>query len=404
MAEGELIVGLDIGTSKIGVIIGETDGEGGFKVIGVGTSPSEGLRHGAVVNMEKAIGAIVKAVEEAEMMAGVRVDSVYVGISGDHVKSINTRGMVAISGPNNQVTKEDVRRVIKAARAVSLPPNQEILHVLPQEFIIDDQIGIKDPLGISGVRLEVKVHIVTAAATALQNIRRCVNEAGLRVKKIVLEPLASSLAVLGEDEKELGVGLLDLGGGTTDIALFFEGSIQHTGVIELGGDNVTKDIAKVLRTPVNQAEKIKIKHGCAIGAKATEEETIEVAGIDGRPSRTVPRSFLTRIIQARMEEIFKIAQKEIKRSAYADFLATGIVITGGGALLKGAVELAERIFDMPVTLGVPKGFGGLVDLAQNPIHATGVGLVLYGLKHEAEEQGVKMGIIEKLKRWLKEFG
>lgn len=402
MTEGELIVGLDIGTSKIGVIIGETDREGGIKVIGVGTSPSKGLRHGAVVNMEKAIGAIVKAVEEAEMMAGVRVDSVYAGISGDHVKSINSRGMVAISGPNNQVIKEDVRRVIKAAEAVSLPPNQEILHVLPQEFIIDDQIGIKDPLGISGVRLEVKVHIVTAAATALQNIRRCVNEAGLKVKKIVLEPLASSFAVLGEDEKELGVGLLDLGGGTTDIALFFEGSIQHTGVIELGGNNVTKDIAKVLRTPVNQAEKIKIRHGCALRTKATEE-TIEVAGIDGRPSRTVPKGFLTRIIQARMEEIFKIAQKEIKRSAYADFLATGIVITGGGALLKGAVELAERIFDMPVKLGVPKGFEGLVDLAQNPIHATGVGLVLYGLKHEAEQQGVKMGIVERLKRWLKEF-
>jgi len=381
---GEIYAALDIGTNKIAMLITEIDDEQAFKIIGVGVAPSEGLRRGVVVNLEKTVQSIEKAVREAEMMAGVQVHSVYVGIAGDHIRSINSRGVVAVSGANHEIKEEDVRRVIEAAKAISLPPDREILHVLQQEYIVDNQAGIKNPIGFSGVRLETEVHIVTGAVTSKQNIDRCVQRAGLRVKGVVLEPLASSMAVLGDDEKEIGVGLIDLGGGTTDIALFFEGSIRHTAVIALGGQNVTNDIAQGLRTRAEEAEKLKLKYGCALASTQDNNDIIEVTIVGGRSTSLVPRSVLTAIIQPRVEEILTLAKREIQRSDYADFLNAGIVLTGGGALLEGIIELAEQIFDMPVKLGIPRGFGGLVGLARSPIHSTGIGLIHHALNQRKE--------------------
>jgi len=402
---GQLIAGLDIGTNKIAVIIAERDEYEGFQVIGVGVAPSEGLRRGVVVNLDKTVQSIQKALKEAELMAGREVETVYVGIAGDHIRSINSRGVVAVSGPTHEITPDDVRRVIDAAKAVSLPIDREIIHVIPQEYIVDGQGGIKNPVGFSGVRLEAEVHIVTGAVTSAQNIYRCVQRAGLRVRSLVLEPLASSYAVLGEDEKEIGVGLIDLGGGTTDIALFFEGSIRHTAVIGLGGRNVTNDIAQGLRTPLDQAENIKLKYGCALEEKSENGQLIEVPGVGGRPSTMVPKSYLTAIIQPRVEEILTLAKREIQRSDYADFLSAGIVLTGGGAMLEGITQLAEQIFDMPVKLGIPHGFGGLVGLARSPIHATGIGLIHYGLHFKQEdmtpEQEDEADLFETILNWMK---
>ncbi len=381
----KIITGVDIGTSKIGVIIAEVEDTDDVKIVGVGVSPSDGLRRGVVVNLEKTVQSIKRAVNEAQLMAGIEVGPVYVGIAGDHIHSFNSRGVVAVSGPDHEIKMDDIRRVIDAAKAVSLPIDREIIHVIPQEFIVDDQDNIKDPVGFSGVRLEAEVHIVTGAVTSAQNIYRCVERAGLNVQSLVLEPLASSYAVLGEDEKEIGVGLIDLGGGTTDIALFFEGSIRHTAVIGLGGRNVTNDIAQGLRTPVDQAEKIKRKFGAALPKSDDQNYLMEVPGVGGRAATNVPRRYLTSIIQPRVEEILTLAKREIQRSDYRDFLNAGLVLTGGGSMLEGIVELAEQIFDMPVKAGIPQGFGGLVGLARTPIHSTGVGLIYYGIRHGSEE-------------------
>ncbi|MDZ7319412.1 MAG: cell division protein FtsA, partial [candidate division KSB1 bacterium] len=377
MASPEIITGLDIGTTKISAIIAEVEEDAQPKIIGVGMVPSEGLRKGVVVNVEKTVRSIESAIDKAEQMAGLKVNQVYVGIAGDHIRSYNGRGVVAVAGPDNEITEDDVRRVIDAAKAVVMPMDREIIHIIPQEFIVDDQRGIKDPLGMSGIRLETEVHIVTGAITSAQNICRSVERAGVDVVDLVLEPLASSYSVLSEDEKELGVVVMDMGGGTTDIAMFFEGCIRHTAVVALGGGNVTHDIALCLRTPVDQAEMIKIKHGCALHSLIENpDQTIEIAGVGGRPPRKVAQELLVDIIHPRMEELFRLTAGEIRKSEFANLMTAGVVITGGGALIRGAVELAEEVFDMPVKLGIPKGFSGLIDLAKSPIHATGVGLIL----------------------------
>ncbi len=400
------IAGLDIGTTKIAAIIAEVNGSPEPTIIGVGTSPSDGLRRGVVVNLEKTIRSIQTAIEEAERMAGVQIDEVFAGIAGDHIRSINGRGVVAVAGQNNEITQADIRRVIDAAKAVALPIDREILHILPQEFIVDDQHGIKDPVGMSGVRLEAEVHIVTGAITSAQNIYRSISRAGMQTMDLVLEPLASSYSVLGEDEKELGVIVMDLGGGTTDVAMFFEECIRHTAVIGLGGKSITNDLALGLRTPVDQAENIKIRHGCAIRKPGFRDETIEVPGVGGRPERRLSKAYLVDIIQPRMEEILTLAHREIKKSNYVHLMTAGLVITGGGSLLEGTVELAEEIFDMSVKLGVPNRFNGLTDLAQNPIHATGVGLVHYGIKHKGDEflgdneQGLFPWVIGRMRKWF----
>ncbi|MFQ5753412.1 MAG: cell division protein FtsA [bacterium] len=404
----EYITGLDIGTTKIGAIIAEVNGDMDPTIIGVGTSPSEGLRRGVVVNLDKTVRSIQAAVEEAERMAGLQVNDVFAGIAGDHIRSINGRGVVAVAGPNNEITKADVRRVIDAAKAVALPFDREILHILPQEFTVDDQHGIKDPVGMSGVRLEAEVHIVTGAITSAQNIYRSINRAGIQVLDLVLEPLASSYAVLGDDEKELGVIVMDLGGGTTDIAIFFEGCIRHTAVVGLGGKNVTNDIAIGFRTPVDQAEQIKIQNGCAIRKQGDREEIIEVPDVGGRAPRRISKAYLVDIIQPRMEEILSLAFREIKKSNYVHLMTSGLVLTGGGSLLSGTIELAEEIFDMPVKLGVPERFNGLKDLVQSPIHATGVGLVHYGIHHKYEaddylgndEHGLFNWVVNRMRRWF----
>ncbi|MCH8954070.1 cell division protein FtsA [candidate division KSB1 bacterium] len=400
------IAGLDIGTTKIAAIIAEINGSPEPTIIGVGTSPSDGLRKGVVVNLEKTIRSIEAAIEEAERMAGVQIDEVFAGIAGDHIRSINGRGVVAVAGPNNEITPADIRRVIDAAKAIALPIDREVLHILPQEFIVDDQHGIKDPVGMSGVRLEVEVHIVTGAITSAQNIYRSISRAGMRAMDLVLEPLASSYSVLGEDEKELGVIVMDLGGGTTDIAMFFEECIRHTAVVGLGGKSITNDLALGLRTPVDQAENIKIQHGCAIRKPGFRDETIEVPGVGGRPERRLSKAYLVDIIQPRMEEILTLAHREIKKSNYVHLMSAGLVLTGGGSLLEGTVELAEEIFDMSVKLGVPNKFNGLTDLAQSPIHATGVGLVHYGIKHKGDEflgdneQGLFPWIMGRMRKWF----
>ncbi|MDZ7261174.1 MAG: cell division protein FtsA [candidate division KSB1 bacterium] len=409
METTEIIAGLDIGTTKIGAIIAEVDERGEPKIVGVGHAPSEGLKKGVVVNLEKTVQSIEKAVEQAERMAGVTIHSVFVGIAGDHIRGINGRGVVAVAGPDNEITPNDIRRVIDAAKAVALPIDREIIHILPQEFIVDEQRGIRDPLGMSGVRLEAEVHIVTGAITSAQNIYRSVERAGLGVIDLVLQPLASSYSVLNDDERELGVAVIDLGGGTTDIAMFFEGCIRHTSIVALGGGNVTNDIALCLRTPLEQAEMIKIKYGTTFPLEnSNNNDTIEIPGVGGRPARKVSKNLLIDIIQPRMEEILTLAHNEIKKSEFANLMTAGVVLTGGGSLLRGTVELAEEIFDMPVKLGIPSGFTGLVDLARSPIYATGVGLVLYGLKHKSEidsmlgesEMGLFERIWERMRMWF----
>lgn len=380
MGKQNLIVGLDIGTTKIAVLISELEESGPPRIVGMGTSRSEGLKRGVVINLEKTVESITKALEDAEMMAGVKVSSVFAGIAGDHIRSINSRGVIALSGSGSEISSKDVERVINAARAVALPMDREIIHVLPQEYTVDDQSGIKDPIGMSGVRLEAEVHIVTGAVTSAQNIYRSVKKAGLEVCDLVLQPLASSYALLSPEEEELGVALIDLGGGTTDIAIFHDGSIRHTAVIGLGGNNVTNDIAIGLRTPVEQAEEIKKSYGCALSSLVDSDEMIKVPGVGGREPKEISRGVLAAIIEPRAEEIFSLVLREIKKTNYSDLLVAGVVLTGGGSLMEGMIELAEQIFDMPVKKGIPQGFSGLVDMVSTPIHSTGVGLILYGLE------------------------
>lgn len=371
-----LIVGLDIGTSKIVAVVGELSPEGDLEVIGIGSHPSRGLQRGVVVNIESTVQSIQRAVEEAELMAGCEINAVYAGIAGDHVRSLNSHGIVAIK--EKEVVASDVERVIDAARAVAIPADQRVLHVLPQEFLIDFQEGIREPIGMSGVRLEGKVHLVTCAVSAAQNIVKCVQRCGLTVEDVVLEQLASSYSVLTEDERELGVCLVDMGGGTTDIAVFCEGAIQHTAVIPIAGDQVTKDIAISLRTPIPYAEDIKIKYACALSHLANPDETIEVPGVGDRPARRLARQTLAEVVEPRYEELYQLVAEELRRSGFLEMVAAGIVITGGSSKMEGAIELAEEVFHMPVRLGVPQHVEGLSDVVRNPIHATGVGLLLYG--------------------------
>lgn len=411
MPDNNIIVGLDIGTTKIAAVIAEMGNNGTLNIIGVGTHPSEGLRRGVVINLDKTVNSIQKAVKSAELMAGVEVSSVYTGICGDHIRSLNSRGVVAISKTDHEIINEDVNRAIEAAKAISLPMDREILHIIPQEYIVDDQDGIKDPVGMAGIRLEIDAHIVTGAVTSAQNIYKSVHRAGLKINDLVLQPLASSYAVLGDDERELGVVLIDIGGGTTDIAIFFEGSIRHTAVVGLGGKNVTNDIALGLRTPIDQAERIKLEEGCAFAPLVPKDETIEVPGIGGRPPRQVSKSILASIIQPRMEEILYLALREIKKSDYLDMMTAGIVMTGGCALLEGATELAEQIYDMPVKIGMPMGFGGLVEAAKSPPLATGVGLTQYGMKqkynpdldYNNDDSKLFNAIFSRMKKWFTEF-
>jgi cell division protein FtsA len=405
-----VVVGLDIGTTKIAAIVAEIDDEGQVKIVGVGTSASDGLRRGVVVNIDKTVRSITRAIEGAERMAGVKVESVFAGIAGDHIRSINSRGVIAVSRSDNEITTADVDRVIDAAKAVAIPMDREIIHVIPQEYIVDNQGGIKDPIGISGVRLEAEVHIVTGAVTTAQNLYKSIKRSGLSVQDLVLEPLASSTAVLGPDEEELGVAVVDIGGGTTSTAVFYEGSIRHTVDIGLGGNNVTNDIAIGLRTPLNQAELIKRDYGCALSSMVKPDETIRVPGVGGRDDRIVGRQILASIIEPRMEEILSLANQEIKKTEYADLLAAGIVLTGGSSLIEGLSELAEQIFDMPVRVGMPHEVTGLSDAVNNPMYATGVGLVIYGYRNrfkggmmEVSEAHLFDVILNKMKGWFHDF-
>ena len=376
--KSELIVGLDIGTTKICAIVGEVTDEG-IDIIGIGTHPSRGLRKGVVVNIEATVASIRRAIEEAELMAGCEISTVYTGIAGGHVKGINSQGIVAVK--DKEVRETDIQRVIDAAKAIAIPLDREVIHVLPQEYIIDEQGGIKEPLGMAGVRLEAKVHIVTGAVSSAQNIIKCANRTGLNVADIVLQPLASAEAVLGEDEKELGVCLVDIGGGTTDIAIYSGGSIVHSAVIALGGNNLTSDVAIGLRTPAHEAERIKQKHGCCLPALIDKDETIEVPSVGGRAPRALSRQILGEILEPRVEEIFQLVSREIQKCGYADLLASGVVITGGTTLLQGMPELAEETLGLPTRRGMPRGIGGLVDVVKSPMYATGVGLVLYGARN-----------------------
>lgn len=378
-----LIVGLDIGTSKVVTIVGEVNDEGGVEIIGIGSHPSRGMKKGVVVNIESTVQSIQRAVEEAELMAGCQIHSVYAGIAGSHVRSLNSHGIVAIK--DKEVGPLDVERVIDAARAVAIPADQKILHILPQEFIIDEQEGIKEPVGMSGVRLEAKVHLVTGAVSAAQNIIKCVRRCGLEVDDIILEQIASSQSVLTDDEKELGVCLVDIGGGTTDIAVFTEGAIRHTAVIPIAGDQVTNDIAVALRTPTQHAEEIKIKYACALRQLASPDETIEVPSVGDRAPRRLSRQTLAEVVEPRYEELLSLVQSELRRSGFEDLVAAGVVLTGGSAKMEGVIDLAEEVFHMPVRLGMPQYVSGLVDVVRNPIYATGVGLLLFG--HQCRSSG-----------------
>ena len=403
-SEHNLIVGLDIGTSKVAAIVGEMKEGGEIEVIGIGSQPSRGLKKGVVVNLEATVQSIQRAIEDAEAMAGCRIHSVYAGIAGSHISSMNSHGIVAIK--EKEVTQSDVDRVIDSARAVAIPADQKILHILPQEFVIDRQEGIKEPIGMSGIRLEARVHIVTGAVSAAQNIEKCIRRCGLEVDDVILEQLASAQAVLAEDEKELGVCLVDIGGGTTDIAVFTDGAIRHTAVIPIAGDQVTNDIAVALRTPAQYAEEIKIKYACALTQLARLEETIEVPSIGDRPSRQISKLNLAEIVEPRYEELLLLVQAELRRSGFEDLIAAGIVLSGGSARVEGLVDLAEEIFHMPVRLGLPQYVTGLGDVIRNPAYATGVGLLLFGRQHgpHGERGAVGEGgfkrMLNKMKSWF----
>ena len=402
------IVGLDIGTTKIVCIIGEMTPENRIDIIGLGQYPSKGLRKGVVVNIDSTVESIKNAVEEAELMAGVEIDSVFVGIAGGHINSLNSHGIIGVKG--KEIVQKDIDRVIEAAKAIAIPLDREVIHVLPQEYIVDDQDGIKTPLGMAGVRLEAKVHIVTAAVTSAQNIVKCVNKAGLGVHDIVLEQLASSQSVLSQDEKELGVGMIDIGGGTSDMAIFYQGSIKHTGVLTIAGSQMTNDIAIGLRTPNSEAEKIKHSHGCAYSAMVGEDETIEVPSVGGREPRSVSRQILAEIVEARSREMFELLDHEITSSGFRELISSGIVLTGGAAGMQGMAELAEDVFQVPVRVGTPLKLGGLIDVVSSPMYATSTGLVQYGMKRfkagttrELRGRNLFDKIFSRMKDWADEF-
>ncbi|MCH8177354.1 MAG: cell division protein FtsA [Proteobacteria bacterium] len=402
--DNNLIVGLDIGTSKVVAIVGEITVEGEIEIIGIGTQISRGIKKGVVVNIESTVQSIQRAVEEAELMAGCQIRSVFAGIAGSHIRSINSHGIVGIK--DKEVTAADVSRVIEAAKAVAIPADQRILHVLPQEFIIDSSEGIRDPISMSGVRLEAKVHLVTGAMSAAQNIIKCVRRCGLEVDDIILEQLASSAAVLTEDEKELGVCLVDIGGGTTDIAVFSDGAIRHTAVIPIAGDQVTNDIAVALRTPTQYAEDLKVKYACALRQLAADDETIEVPSVGDREPRRLARQTLAEVVEPRYEELLSLVQAELRRSGVEEICAAGVVLTGGSSKMEGAIELAEEIFHMPVRLGYPQHVSGLADVVRNPIHSTGVGLLLFGNRQQSGissyqlEDTSEAGVWAKMNSWF----
>jgi len=399
-----LIVGLDIGTSKIAAIVGEMRPEGGFEVIGMGSAPSRGLRKGVVVNIESTVNAIQRALEEAELMADVKIREVWTGIAGSHIKSFNSHGMVAVK--DREVSQADVDRVVETAQAIPIPTDQQILHVLNQEFVIDGQEDVREPLGMSGVRLEVKVHIVTGAVSAAQNIMKCVRRCGLEVNDLILQPLASAMAVLSEDERDLGVCLADIGGGTTDLAVFTQGAIRDTAVIPIAGDQITNDIAMALRTPTKEAEEIKRRHGCALRELAEAQEMIEVPGVGDRGPRKLSRQTLAEVIEPRVEELYSLIQAELRRSGFEELLSSGVVITGGSAAMQGMVELGEEVFHMPLRLGLPAYSGGLSEVIRNPRFSTGVGLLMAGVQQRERQQIAKMHngsvkqVFDRMRRWF----
>ncbi len=399
--ERNLIVGLDIGTSKVAAIVGELGSDGNIEIIGIGSTPSRGLKKGVVVNLESTVQSIQRAIEEAELMAGCQIRSVYAGIAGSHIRSLNSHGIVAIK--DKEVTQYDIDRVIDSARAVAIPADQKILHILPQEFVIDLQEGIKEPIGMSGIRLEAKVHMVTGSVSASQNIVKCIRRCGLEVDDIVLEQLASCNSVLTDDEKELGVCLIDIGGGTTDIAIFVEGAIKHTAVIPIACDQVTNDIAVALRTPTLNAEDIKRKYACALTQLANVDEVIEVPSIGDRAPRKISTQNLAEIIEPRYEELMLLVQSELRRSGYEELIAAGIVLTGGSSKVMGLIDLAEEIFHMPVRMGGPQNVTGLTEVVKNPIHSTGVGLLMYGKDHQGVGRGIDSegpGVLSRMKNWF----
>ena len=403
-----LIVGLDIGTTKICAIVGNVSDDG-IEIVGIGSSPSTGLRKGVVINIESTVASIKKAIEEAELMAGCEIKSVYAGIAGGHIKGINSQGVIAIK--NREVSQDDIKRVIDAAKAIAIPMDREVIHILPQEFIIDEQDGIREPLGMSGVRLEAKVHIVTGAVASAQNIVKSCNRAGLGVADIVLEQLASSESVLSADEKELGVCLVDIGGGTTDIAIFCDGAIKYTSVISLGGNQLTNDVAVGLRTPFAEAEKIKRNHGCCLAALVGKDEKIEVPSVGGRKPRELSRHVLCEILGPRVEELFSLVNREIIKSGLEDSIASGVVITGGSSILEGMPELAEQIFNLPVRRGLPQRIGGLTDVVNSPVYSTGVGLIVYGSRNQGpqefpptkSEDSIFNTAARRMNSWFREF-
>ncbi|HEX9474795.1 MAG TPA: cell division protein FtsA [Steroidobacteraceae bacterium] len=403
-ADRTVVVGLDVGTSKVVALVGELNVDGTIEIIGLGSQPSRGLKKGVVVNIESTVQSIQRAIEEAELMAGCEINAVYAGIAGSHIRSLNSHGVVGIR--DREVTQADVEHVIEAAKAVAIPADQRILHVLPQEFIIDGQEGIRDPIGMSGVRLEAKVHIVTGADSAAQNIIKCVQRCGLVVEDIVLEQLASSYAVLTDDEKELGVCIVDVGGGTTDIAVFSSGAIRHTAVIPIAGDQVTNDIAVSMRTPTQYAEDIKVRFACALSQLANPDESIEVPSVGDRPPRRLARQTLAEVVEPRYEELFNLIREELRRSGFEEVIAAGVVLTGGSARMEGAIELAEEIFHVPVRLGVPSQVRGLADAVQNPIYSTAVGLLLYARENVAPAaRGALLGsgmggALNRMKSWF----
>lgn len=405
--KNSIVVGLDIGTSKICVAVGEMT-ERGLEIIGIGLHPSQGLRKGVVINIETTVNSLKKAVEEASLMAGCEIHTVFTSISGGHIKAFNSHGIVAVK--NKEVMARDLERVIDAAKAVAIPMDREVLHVLPQDYIIDDQDGIRDPLGMSGVRLEAKVHIVTGAVASAQNVIKCCNRAGLNVAEIVLAPLAAADAVLTDEERELGVVLVDVGGGTTDIAVYHDGTVKHTAVVPIGGNHITNDIAAGLRTAFNDAERLKQRYGCARASMVSGTERVEVPCVASKGAGTISRQILCEIVEPRLAEIFELVQKEVTKSGYEGSLASGIVATGGTMLLAGAVDMADRSFGLPVRLGTPARVGGLVDIIDSPIHAAAVGLTLHGVKRQDRSAAFRVRedkILSKVKHrmsdWLSDF-
>ena len=404
--EKRTIVGLDIGTSKVLALVAELNQDDSIEVVGLGSHSSKGMKKGVVVNIESTVQSIQRAIEEAELMAGNQINSVFVGIAGSHIRSLNSHGIVAIK--DNEVMSADLDRVIEAAQAVAIPADQRVLHVLPQQYLIDNQEGIREPLGMSGVRLEAKVHLVTCAVNAVQNIEKCIRRCGLEVENVILEQLASSYAVLTEDERDLGVCLVDIGGGTTDIAIFVEGSIEHTGVIPIAGDQVTNDIAMALRTPTQHAEDIKIRYACALAQLAKTDERIKVPSVGDRPPRDLSRQALAEVVEPRYDELFTLVQAEIRRSGLEDLIPAGIVLTGGTSRMEGAVDLAEEIFHMPVRVGYPQSISGLKDILRNPIYSTGVGLLHYGAENfdnyhsSLHTPGGISRLVGNLRNWLQE--